>query len=147
MIERARWETAGPSPLTAGANHMSDVTPNTGAEPPPDQGKPARTLSQKLSQWLVGIALLISGGFGILKGVDQFMLPSCESERTTKTLKSIFKGKNVEVSDLTDIKTLTDTYSEKTCQAHVSTPGEQANIDYRIYWDGWSASIIITKVN
>ena len=101
----------------------------------------------KIRKRLVGIAVLISGGFGISKGVDQFMLPSCGSDRTTNTLKSIFKGKNVEVSDLTEIKTLTDTYSEKTCQAHVSTPSEQANIDYRIYWDGWSASIIITKVN
>jgi hypothetical protein len=127
---------------------MSNIaTPPPAAEPPTDQGKPPRTLSQKLSQWFIAIALLISGGFGILKGVDQFMLPSCGSDRTTKTLKSIFKGKNIEMSDLTDVKTLTDTYSEKTCQAHVTTPGEQANIDYRIYWDGWSASIIITKVN
>jgi len=126
---------------------MSDVTSHPGAEPPQDQAKPKRTLTQKLTQWFVAIALFISGGLGLSKGVNTFLLPSCDSGRTTDTLKSIFKGKNVEISDLTDVKTLTDTYSEKTCQAHVKTASEEANIDYRIYWDGWTASIVITKVN
>jgi hypothetical protein len=128
---------------------MSDPTKPDPAPalPPQGEAKPPRTLMQKLTQWVIAIAVIVTGGFGLLRGVNTFFLPSCDGSRTTDTLKSIFKGKNVEVSEFSDVKTLTDTYSEKTCHAHVKTPSEEANIDYRIYWDGWSASIMISKVN
>jgi hypothetical protein len=125
---------------------MSDaVKPPPAAEPPLDKPKP--TLTQKLTQWFVSIALVIAGGLGIMRGFQQFTLPSCTSDRTSTTLTDIFKSKNVEVTTISDMKSVTDTYSEKTCEAHVKTPTEDANIAYRIYWDGWSASIMITKVN
>ena len=127
---------------------MSDIAkPTPAAEPPQDQEKPKQTLTQKLTQWFVAIALLISGGLGLLKGYQQFTLPSCTSDRTADTLKGIFKSKDVEVSDISAMTSLTDTYSEKTCTAHVKTTTEEANIEYRIYWDGWSATVMITKVN
>ena len=126
---------------------MSDsVNPSPAVEPPQDQNKP-KTTTQKITQWLVSIALLIAGGLGIIRGFEQFSLPSCTSDRTTTTLKDIFKSKNVEVTTIGEMKSVTDTYSEKTCEARVKTPAEDAKIAYRIYWDGWSASIMITKVN
>jgi hypothetical protein len=126
---------------------MSDIVkPAPAAEPPQPQDKP-KTLTQKLTQWFVAIALLVSGGLGLLKAFNQFTLPSCTSDRTSETLKGIFKSKNVEVSDISAMTSLTDTYSEKTCTAHVKATSEEANIAYRIYWDGWSATVMITKVN
>jgi hypothetical protein len=126
---------------------MSDAANPTPAMEPPVEDKPKPTLGQKLTQWFIAIALLVSGGLGLLKVYNQFTLPSCDEERTTTAIKDIFKSKNVELTGFTDAKSVTNTFSEKTCQAHVKTATEEANIDYRIYWEGWTAKVIITKVN
>ena len=75
-----------------------------------------------------------------------FTLPTCSSNTASDTLKSIFKSKDVEVTSISDFKSVTDTSSEKTCQAHVETPAELADIDYRIYWEGWTTKVMITEV-
>lgn len=106
-----------------------------------------KTRTQKLTIWLTAIAGFIIAALGLVKLSENFMLPSCASTRSSDTLRSIFKSKDVDVTSITDQKTITDTSSEKTCQAHVKTTNEEANIDYKIYWSGWSAQVMITKVN
>jgi hypothetical protein len=133
---------------------MSDTTPIpparassspvAGAAPPPAAPK---SFAQKAAQWFVGACLIIAGLGGIIKGYTNiFTLPSCESSTASDTLKSIFKSKDVEVSNISDFKSVTNTSSEKTCQAHVETPDELADIAYRIYWEGWTTKVMITDV-
>ncbi len=125
---------------------MSDTANPAPAAPPQPQEAP-KTLTQKLTKWATTIFGIIIAIIGVLKLSDTFMLPSCASSRSSDTLTSIFKSKDVEVTGITDQKTVTDTMSEKTCTAHVKAPKEEANIDYKIFWDGWSAKVMITKVN
>src|SRR5262249_52102949 len=97
---------------------------------------------------VVAIALLITGIGGIAKGLGPyFFLPSCDSSTTADTLKNIFKSKDVELTRVSNSTTLTSTSSDMTCQANIETPDELATIGYRIYWDGWSATVMITKVD
>jgi hypothetical protein len=136
---------------------MSDSTPPTTPPPAasptqapagaaPAQAAP-QTFRQKATQWFIAACLLISGGLGMVKVYNNFFsLPACESDTAGDTLKSIFKDKNVEITALSDFKSVTDTSAEKTCQAHVETPSETANIDYRIYKEGWTTKVMITEV-
>jgi hypothetical protein len=81
------------------------------------------------------------------EGLQQFLLAAgVRLSTATDTLKSIFKEKNVEVTALQDFKSVTDTPSEQTCQAYVETPEEWANIDYRIYREGFTTKVMITEV-
>jgi hypothetical protein len=124
-------------------------TTQPGAPPPTeaDAKKAAKQAAmQKITRWVVPIALIISGGGGLIKFLTP-VLPSCASSNTCDSLKNIFKSKDVEVSKRDQFKTVTDTSDEKTCQAHVETPSENALIDYRIYWQGKDGQIIITKVD
>jgi hypothetical protein len=135
---------------------MSDTPPTTTTPPPAASPTPApaspaeaapRTFWQKATQWFIAACLIISGGLGILKGYNSFFsLPACASDTAGDTLKSIFKEKNVEITALSDFKSVTDTSAERTCQAHVETPSETADIDYRIYKEGWTTKVMITEV-
>ena len=104
------------------------------------------TFWQKAGKWIIAICGLIGAGIGVLKFVDQFTLPSCSSDRTTATVRDIFKSKNVELVTLNDFKSVTDTRQEKTCSAHIESKDETANIDYKIFWDGWTVKVLIQAV-
>jgi len=124
---------------------MSERPAATPAPPAPQAPKPG--FGQKLAQWVLGIALLITGVLGIMRSFNSYLfLPACDSDTASATLKSIFKSKDVELTKVTDFKTVTDASSEKTCQAAIETSDEQATIDYRIFWDGWTAKVMITDV-
>jgi len=110
----------------------------------PDETKP--TFWQKTSKWVYAIVGLIGVGIGGLKIADQFTLPSCAADRTTTTVRDIFKGKDVELVALNDIKPVTDTRQEKTCTAHIESKDETANIDYKIFWEGWTVKVLIQTV-
>jgi hypothetical protein len=129
--------TATPAP--ASSSKVPGAAPPAAAAP--------RTFWQKAAQWFIGACLIISGGLGIVKGYNNmFTLPTCSSDTASDTLKSIFKSKDVEVTSISDFKSVTEISSEKTCQAHVETPSELADIDYRIYWEGWTTKVMITEV-
>jgi hypothetical protein len=135
---------------------MSDTTPtntspaSASSSQAPNAAAPAaapKTFGQKAVQWFLSACLIIAGLGGILRGYTNiFTLPTCESNTSNETLRSIFKSKDVEVSNITDFKSVTDTSSEKTCQAHVETKDELADIGYRIYWEGWTTKVMITDV-
>src|SRR5262245_58099865 len=89
---------------------MTDTSTST---PAPETPQPTR--GQKFTRWFVAIALLISGIGGIAKGLGPyFVLPSCDSTTAADTLRSIFKGKDVELTKISDSTTLTSTSSEMT---------------------------------
>lgn len=125
---------------------MTDTTP-AAPEPPPSP-KPKRGW-QKLTPFIViavGVIAMVRGGTQLY---DAFVphLPSCTSDVANTTLRDIYKKKNVELASLTDMKTLTDTSSEKTCQAEATTASEAATIFYSISWQGRAALIKITRVD
>ena len=104
------------------------------------------TFWQKASKWVYAVLALLGVGLGILKIVDQFTLPSCNADRTTATVRDIFKSKNVELVTLKDIKAVTDTRQEKTCTAYIESKDETANVDYKVFWDGWTVKVLIATV-
>ena len=112
-------------------------------------GAPAGTKSafwQKASNWAYIILGFLGLGLGALKIAEQFTLPSCSADRTTTTVRDIFKSKDVELVTLNDIKPVIDTRQEKTCSAHIESKDETANIDYKIFWDGWTVKVLIQTV-
>jgi hypothetical protein len=115
-----------------------------GTGTPPTEDKQDK--KKPYSRWWGVIGGLIAIVFGGSKLIEQFTLPSCTSDRTDQTIRSIFKGKEVTLTKISDMKARTDTFSEKTCTAHIETADETANIDYKIYWQGWSAQVLIEKV-
>jgi len=101
---------------------------------------------QKASNWAYIIVGFIGLGIGALKFADNFTLPNCDQNRATDTVREIFKSKNAELTVLNDIKPVTSTRQEKTCTAHVESKDETANIDYKIFWEGWTVKVLIQTV-
>jgi hypothetical protein len=126
---------------------MSD--PSTPAVPPAPAAPPPAptTINQRIAKWVpifAGIVAVIIGG---VKIIENFTLPSCESSRTLDTVKSIFKDKNIPEPTLTSARGLTSTSSEKTCETNYEIPNEKGMLEYKVFWEGWSVKVMITKVN
>jgi hypothetical protein len=135
------YRSPGAAFFSGAQQNMTESMQSAGA---PDETKP--TFWQKTSKWVYAIVGLIGIGIGALKIADQFTLPSCDADRTTTTVRDIFKGKDVELVALNDIKPVTDTRQENTCSAHIESKNETANIDYKIFWEGWTVKVLIQTV-
>ena len=113
---------------------------------PADQPK---TFWQKASRWIFavcGVVIMIGGAMKIYKAASPG-LPNCDSATTKTAITDIYKEKNVTLTSLTDMKSITDTSSEKTCQAHLETAGETATVSYRLFFQDGSSKVMITKVD
>jgi hypothetical protein len=108
-----------------------------------------KTFWQKASRWIMGVA----GGVLMLSAAIKYgavffpSLPGCDSDTATAVLRNIFKEKNVELTSLTGITTVSSTSSEKTCQGQAETPREHATINYRVYWQGSDVMVRIGTVD
>jgi hypothetical protein len=130
---------------------MNSTEPASGGAPAAQEPTAQAPAKQKkvLPRWVTivaGIAAMIAGGVQIYKAFAPD-LPSCTADTTNNAIHDIFKQKNLELTSLTDIKTLTDTSSEKTCTADFLTPAEKGTISYRISWQDRSAQVLITSVD
>ena len=104
---------------------------------------------QKLYRWVsiaVGLILLVIGALRAYEAIFP-SLPGCTSQTAQSTIGKIFKDKNVDLSSLTNQKTVSDGSAEKTCQAEFTTPSEAGTLAYRIYWQGKEAEVRITEVD
>src|SRR5436190_3587701 len=113
---------------------MSSPSPTSPATPP----VAVPTFQQKLTKWAgsaIGIVFIIIAG---TKLIGQFTLPSCDSSRATDTVRSIFKDKNLDLTALTDARTVSDASQEKTCTADYQLPDEKGALDYGVYGEGWA---------
>ncbi len=127
---------------------MSD-SEGAGAAPPAAPATTAKTAPWKVPRWLsaiVGLVFLVIG-LSRLYHVLYPALPGCDADTTTGLIRRIFKDKNVELTSLTNFKTLTDTSAQKTCQADVKTEKEAAVISYQITWQGSNVQVLITHVD
>lgn len=121
---------------------MSDVA--TPTVPPQDPAKP--TMSQKLTKWGSTAAGIIFAIIAVVKVIDTFTLPGCDSTRSTDAVRSIFKDKNLPEPTLSGVKSTGDAGAEKTCEAAYEIPNEKGTLDYKVFWESWSAKVMITKV-
>jgi hypothetical protein len=122
--------------------NQNPAAPNSAAPNPDAQNSDAIVKAQpKWVRWVTGIAGVIVGIGGVVQLVNAFTLPDCDAERTIDTLKSMYKDNKVDVTKLSDFKSLTSARSEKTCEARAETPVDNATISYRIFWDGWTAKV------
>jgi hypothetical protein len=112
----------------------------------PDQ---PRTFWQKTSRWIIticGVIVLLGGALKIYKALAPG-LPECGSDTTKSAIGDIYKERNVTLTSLNDMKTLTDTPTERTCQAHIETAAEAATISYRLFQENGASKVMITKVD
>ena len=140
MPRRPLYEARGDILLGLNTTMTESVQPALA----PAEGKP--TLSQKAGKWIIALCGLVGAGIGLIKMIDQFTLPSCDASRTTTTVRDIFKSKDVELVTLDQIKSVADSRQEKTCTAHIESKDETANVDYKVFWDGWTVKVLIQTV-
>jgi hypothetical protein len=95
------------------------------------------------------VCAVIIGLLGLLKLYNAFtpQLPGCAADSTATVLRDIFKKKDVELTVLNNTKTVTDTSSVQTCQAHIETPAETGTISYSITLQGSDFQVRIDKVD
>jgi len=114
----------------------------------PSAAPPAKAQSklQRVAYAVVGVILFL---VGLMRLYFVFFpgLPGCSSDAARSTIIDIYKKKNVEITELSNQRTLTDSSTENTCQADVKTPTQTATLSYRIYWKGKTAEVLITKVD
>jgi len=110
------------------------MTTNPVTPPPAAAAEAPKTFWQKAQQWFLIVCGIIIGLLGLLKLYTAFtpQLPGCAADTTATVLRDIFKKKDVELTVLNNMKTVTDTSSEQTCQAHIKTPAETGTISYNI---------------
>jgi hypothetical protein len=143
------WGGVG-APATEKGLSMSEV-----ATPSVQQQEPAAkpTVTQYLTKWVSLIAGLVIGVLGLVNMMERFRLPTCESSRSLDVVRSIFKDKNLPPPTLTDAKAATgeaatgEAGNEKLCMAHYEIPDEKGTLNYKVFWEGWTAKVMITKVN
>lgn len=109
----------------------------------PDVQPPAP--KSRLTRWVTIAAGVIAALIGIAKVAEAFILPGCNSSRSLGAVRSIFKDKNLPEPTLTDPKPIAGAAAEKTCEANYALPDEKGALNYRVFWDGWSAKVMITK--
>ena len=132
-----------PAPLAPSApTNPAPLAPAATAEPP-------KTFWQKAQRWFMIVAGIIIGLGGLMQLYKAFtpQLPGCAANATATVIRDIFKKKDVELTVLTNMKTVTETSSEQNCQAHIETAAETGTIDYRITLEGSNFQVTITKVD
>ena len=122
---------------------MTDATP-AGTTPP--AAPPPKTMTQKISRWVLIVAGIILMLSGIAKLFGPFTLPACDTSTASDTLQSIFKERKIEVQRIFNLKTVSSSSSENICTGQVEAPGELATINYRIYWQERTVQVMITEV-
>ena len=136
-------EPTKPAPLAPSApTNPAPLAPSAAAEPP-------KTFWQKAQRWFMIVAGIIIGLSGLMQLYKAFtpQLPGCAADATATVIRDIFKKKDVELTVLNNMKTVTETSSEQNCQAHIETAAETGTIDYRITLEASNVRVTITKVD
>lgn len=128
---------------------MSDSEGAGAAPPPVAPAMPTKAAPWKVPRWLSAIIGLVFVVIGLSRLYNVFYpsLPGCGADTTTGLIRKIYKDRNVELTSLTNFKTLTDTSAQKTCQADAATAQETAVISYQVSWQGSDIRVLITHVD
>src|SRR5450631_1992290 len=135
-----------PAPLAPSARtNPAPLAPAAAAEPP-------KTFWQKAQRWFMIVAGIIIGLGGLMQLYKVYkaftpQLPGCAADATATVIRDIFKKKDVELTVLNNMKAVTETSSEQTCQAHIETPAETGTISYSITLQGGNFQVRIDNVD
>lgn len=127
---------------------MSD-SEGAGAAPSVAPAVPAKPAQPKIPRWLSAIIGLVFFVIGAIRLYNVFYpsLPGCDADTTTGLIRKIYKDRNVELTSLTNFKTLAATSAQITCQADAATAQESAVLSYQISWQGSKVQVLITHVD
>ena len=132
----------GPVPLAPSAGGPAPLAPAAAAEQP-------KTFWGKYQRWFfIGVGIIV-GLSGINKIYKAFtpQLPGCAAQATADVIRDIFKSKNVAITVLNDMRTVSETSSLQSCQAHIETAAETGTISYNITLQGSNFQVLITNVD
>jgi hypothetical protein len=122
---------------------------NSATPPLAPTAEQPKTTWQKTQRWFMIECAVIIGIGGLMQLYKAFtpQLPGCTTDATATVIRDIFKSKNVELTVLNDLKTVTDTSSAQICQAHIETAAETGTIFYTITLQGSNFQVLIDKVD
>ena|SRR5665647_1073699 len=122
---------------------MSDKQANA-APPAETKPQPAWQKHLKIAAAIIVLALIAFKWIGNYTSAGE--LPGCASDDVKGGLSNIFKEAKLEFSRYIDIKTLTTTKEEITCNATLAkSAGGTADFDYRIFFQDKVARVVITR--
>lgn len=133
----------GPVPLApSAASGPAPLAPAAAAEQP-------KTFWEKYKRWIFVAVGIIVGANGINKIYQAFtpQLPGCAAQATTDLIREIFKSKDVALTVLNNMTTVSESSSLQSCQAHFETAAETGTISYNITLQGDKFQVLITKVD
>ncbi len=142
-------ETTNPAtpPLAPSVN--PPLAPSVQPTPPAATVEAPKTFWERnRRRFLIGVAIIVG-----LNGINQIykaftpQLPGCAAEATANALREIFKKKNIELTVLNDMTTVSETSSLQSCQAHIETTAETATVFYNITLQGSNFQVLITKAD
>jgi hypothetical protein len=104
---------------------------------------------QRVTKIVTVVAGLIVGVLGLVKLYNAFVpsIPSCSASSVAGVIRDIYKQKNIELTDLSDMKEVSATSAERNCQAHIETAQETGTLGYKITLQGNQFHVLITKAD
>ncbi len=114
----------------------------------PEPAKRPRTAA-RITQLVVVIALVAVFGLILLaKLITWNDLPGCDSTQAKDVLSDVFKKNNVNASRYDEIKTLSKSDEEITCNAKLTLRDNSTlEIDYKLFREGGETRLLITRSN
>lgn len=91
---------------------------------------------------IVGLIALV---LGVVRLSQYFVLPGCDSSRTTDTMRDILRERSIVTISFEDVRTLSEGKDEFKCQARFdATNSQHYSTDYRVFWEGWTVKVSMT---
>jgi hypothetical protein len=120
---------------------------NRPAETPPPAKQPSR--AARITQLVVGIVLVAVFGLILLaKIITRNDLPGCDSAEAKDVLSDIFKKNNINASRYDEIKTLSTSNDEITCNAKLTLRDNSTQeVDYKLFREAGNTRLLITRSN
>jgi len=91
------------------------------------------------------LVVLVLAVFAWPRVAGLFTLPDCNDEGPRKVLDDYFAQRNVKLTRLGEVKTLSSTGSDRACTVRGDAQGRVLYLDYTIGWSGWNESVTITR--
>lgn len=94
---------------------------------------------RRVASIIIGLIALV---LGVVRLSQNFVLPGCDSSRTTDTMRDILRERSIVAISFEDVRTVSEAKDEFKCQARFDTTNSQHySTDYRVFWEGWSVKV------
>ena len=108
-----------------------------------------KTFWGKYQRWFfIAVAIIVGlNGINKIYQANTPQLPGCAAQATADVIREIFTSKNVALTALNNMTTVSESSTQQSCQAHIETAGETGTIFYTITMQGDKFQVLITKVD